>query len=254
VDATALKTQNRGLEESLGGAEALVSNGDDLAIRKLVGLLEAGALASCLDLLLEVKGNVAELLLDVTDDFALGSGGEGVSALSEDLHEVVGQVTTSHVDAGDGVGKSETLVDGDNVGDTVTGVENDTSGTTGGVQGQDSLDGDVESGSVEGLEDNLSHLLTVGLGVDGSLGEQDGVLLGGNTQLVVEGVVPNLLHVVPVGDNTVLDGVSQGQDTTLRLCLITDVRVLLAHTDHDTACGQRANQRGVAGGGSSYPW
>ena len=121
------------------------------------------------------------------------------------------------------MGKSETLVNGDNVSDTVTGVKNDTGGTSGGVQGQDGLNGDVESGSVEGLENNLCHLLTVGLGVDGSLGEQDGVLLGGNTQLVVEGVVPNLLHVVPVGNDTVLNGVSQGQDTTLRLCLITDI-------------------------------
>jgi hypothetical protein len=32
----------------------------------------------------------------------------------------------------------------------------------------------------------------------------------------------------------VLDGVSQGKDTTLGLCLITDVGVFLAHTDHDT--------------------
>lgn len=234
MDTAALKTKDRRLEESLRSTEALVADGDDLTVRKFVRLLQAGGLAGSLDLLLEVESNVAELLLDVTDDFALGSGGEGVTALGKDLHEVVGQVTTSHVDTGDGVGKSETLVDGDNVSDTVTGVKHDTSGTTGGVQGQDSLDGDVERRGVEGLEDDLGHLLTVGLGVDGSLGEQDGVLLGGNTQLVVEGVVPNLLHVVPVGNHTVLDGVSEREDTTLRLCLITDIRVLLAHTNHDT--------------------
>lgn len=223
MDTTALKTQDGRLEESLRSTETLVANGDDLTVGKLVGLLQAGGLASSLDLLLEVEGDVAELLLDVTDDFSLGSGGEGVTALSQDLHEVVSQITTSHVDTGDGVGKSETLVNGDNVSDTVTGVEHDTGGTSGGVQGQDGLNGDVESGSVEGLEDNLCHLLTVGLGVDGSLGEQDGVLLGGNTQLVVESVMPDLLHVVPVGNDTVLNGVSQGQDTTLRLCLITDI-------------------------------
>ena len=59
----------------------------------------------------------------------------------------------------------------------------------------------------------LGHLLSVGLGIEGSLSEEDGVLLGGDTQLVVEGVVPDLLHVVPVGDDTVLDGVLQGEDT-----------------------------------------
>ncbi len=235
MDTTALKTQDRWLEESLWSTETLVANGDDLTVRKFVGLLQAGALAGSLDLLLEVEGNVAELLLDVTDDFSLGSGGESVTALSQDLHEVIGQITASHVDTRDSVGKSETFVDGDNVSDTITGVEHDTGGTTGGVQGQDGLDGDVEGWCVEGLEDDLCHLLTVGLGVDGSLGEQDGVLLGSHTQLVVEGVMPDLLHVVPVGNDTVLDGVSQGQDTTLRLCLITNIGVLLAHTNHDTA-------------------
>jgi hypothetical protein len=47
-------------------------------------------------------------------------------------------------------------------------------------------------------------------------------------------VVPDLLHVVPVGDDTVLDRVLQGQDSSLRLGLVTDVRVLLTHADHDT--------------------
>ena len=234
MDTTALQTQDVRLEQSLRSTETLVTDGDDLTVRKLVRLLQSGALGSSLDLLLEVKSDVAELLLDVTDNFTLGSGGEGVATLSQNLHQVVGQITTSHVDTGDGVGQGETLVDGDNVGDTVTRVKNDTGGTTRGVQGQDGLDGDVEGGGVEGLEDNLGHLLTVGLGVDRSLSQEDGVLLGGDTELVVEGVVPDLLHVIPVGDNTVLNGVAQSQDTTLRLCLITNVGVLLTHTDHDT--------------------
>ena len=42
---------------------------------------------------------------------------------------------------------------------------------------------------------------------------KSGVLLGGDAQLIVEGMMPDLLHVVPVGDNTVLDGVFQGEDT-----------------------------------------
>ena len=234
MDTTALQTQDARLEQSLRSTETLVTDGDDLTVRKLVGLLQAGALGSGLDLLLEVEGDIAELLLDVTDDFTLGGGGEGVTTLGEDLHQVVGQVTTSHVDTRDGVWEGETLVDGHDVGDTVTGVEHDTGGTTGGVQRQHGLDGDVEGGGVEGLEDDLGHLLTVGLGVDGSLSQENRVLLRSNTQFVVESVVPDLLHVVPVGDDTVLDGVSQGQDTTLRLCLITDVRVLLTHTNHDT--------------------
>ena len=132
------------------------------------------------------------------------------------------------------MGKSVTLVDGHGVGDTISGVEHDTRGTTGRVQRQHSLDGDVHGWGVEGLEHDLRHLLPVGLGVEGSLGQQDGVLLGGNSQLVVEGVMPDLLHIVPVRDDTVLDGVLQSEDTSLALGLVTDVAVLLSHADHDT--------------------
>merc|ERR1739838_867622 len=64
--------------------------------------------------------------------------------------------------------------------------------------------------------------------------EQGGVLLGCHAQLVVEGVMPDLLHVVPVGDDAVLDGVLQSQDTPLAPGLVADVGILLTHTDHDT--------------------
>jgi hypothetical protein len=61
----------------------------------------------------------------------------------------------------------------------------------------------------------LSHFLPVGFGIERGLGEKDGMFLRSNTEFIVEGVVPNLLHVVPVGDNTVFDGVFQGEDTSL---------------------------------------
>ena len=51
------------------------------------------------------------------------------------------------------------------------------------------------------------------LGVKGGLRVESGVLLRGDAQLVVEGVMPDLLHVVPVCDDSVLDGVFQGKDT-----------------------------------------
>ena len=199
----------------------LVANGDNLTVGKLVALLEGGGVGSGLKLLLKVEGDVAELLLDVTDNFTLSRGVEGVATLHQVLDEELGEVTTSKIDTKDGVRERETLVDRNRVGNTITRVENDTRGTTGGVERKDGLNGDVERGCVECLEHDLGHLLTVSLGVERGLGEEDRVLLGGDTELVVEGVVPDLLHVIPVGDDTVLNGVLEGQDTTLRLGLIT---------------------------------
>ena len=42
---------------------------------------------------------------------------------------------------------------------------------------------------------------------------ESGVLLGGNAQLIGESMMPDLLHIVPVGDDTMLDGVLQREDT-----------------------------------------
>merc|ERR1719234_679531 len=105
VDAAGLHSQEAGLEEGLGAPEPLVADGDDLAVGKLVGLLQGGGGGGGGHLLLKVKGDVAQLLLDVTNDLALGRGGEGVAPLGEDLHQVVGELTASQVKTDNGMGK-----------------------------------------------------------------------------------------------------------------------------------------------------
>ena len=234
MDARGLLADQRGLEQHLRAAEAFAADNDHVTIGELVRLLQGGRLGGSLGLLVIVKGDVGELLLDVTDDFTLGSGGEGVTTLGQDLHEVVSQITAGKVKTHDGVGKSIALIDGDSVGNTITRVKHAASGAARGVQGEHGLDVDVHGRDVEGLEHDLGHALTVGLGVEGSLSQQNGVFLRSNTEFVVEGVMPDLLHVIPVGHDAVLDGVLQGQDTSLGLGLVTDVSILLVHADHDS--------------------
>ena len=197
-----------------GGNEPLVANGDDLTVGKLVALLEGRGVGSSLEFLFKIKGNVTELLLDVSDNFTFSGGVERITTLSQVLDQVVGKITTSKIETEDGMGEGETFVDGDCVGDTVTRIQDDTGGTTRSVEGQDGLNCDVESRGVKSLEHDLGHLFTVGLGVEGGLSEQYGVLLGSNTKFVIEGVMPDLLHVIPIGDDTVLDGVLEGENTT----------------------------------------
>lgn len=209
------------MEQGLGTSESLVSDGNDLSVGKLVRFLELRRLSSGLELLLKVESNVTKLLLDVSDDFTLGSGGEWVTSLHENLDEVVGQISTGQIKTQNGVRKGETLVNGDSVRDTISRVEHDTGGSTRSVQGQDGLDRDVEGRGVEGLEHDLGHLFSVLFRVKRSLGKKDWVFLGGDSELVVESVVPDLLHVVPVGDNTMLDGVFESQNTSLGLSLVT---------------------------------
>merc|ERR1719507_2551077 len=250
MDSTGFHSKEGRLEESLGAAETLIANGDDLTVGKLIRLLKGGGGSSSGHFLLKVKSNIAELLLDVTDNLTLSSGGERVATFSEDLHEVVGELTSSKIKTDNGMGKSITFIDGDTVGDTISRVHDDTSGTTRGIKGQDSLDGDIHSRHVEGLEHDLGHLLTVSLGVEGSLSEEDGLFLRGNTELIVEGVVPDLLHIIPVGDDSMLNGVLEGEDTSLGLSLISNIGILLSHTNHHTLVARTANNGGEDSSGS----
>merc|ERR1719486_101967 len=244
VDTAGFHSEEGRLEEGLGGTEPLVANGDDLAVGKLIGLLEGGGGSSGGHLLLEVKGNIAKFLLDVTDNLPLSGGGERITTLSKDLHQVVGELTTSQVQTEDGMGESITLIDGDIVGDTITRVHDHASGTTRGIEGEDSLDGNIHGGHVEGLKHDLSHLLTVSLGVEGSLSQEDRLLLRGNTEFIVEGVMPDFLHVIPVGDDTMFNRVFQGEDTSLGLSFISNIGILLTHTDHDTLMARTSNNGG----------
>merc|ERR1711970_262563 len=141
METASLHSEEGRLEERLGAPEPLVADGDDLTVRQLVGLLQGGGGSSSGHLLLEVQGDIAELLLDVTDNLPLSGGGEGVATLSEDLHQVVGQLASSKVETDDGMRESITFIDRDTMGDTVTRVHDDTSGTARGIEGEHSLDG-----------------------------------------------------------------------------------------------------------------
>merc|ERR1712128_321673 len=128
--------------------------------------------------------------------------------------------------------------------DTISGIHDDNSCTAGSIEGEDSLDGDIHGGHVEGLEHDLGHLLTVCLGVEGSLSQEDRLFLRSNTELIVEGVVPDLLHVIPVGDDSMFNWVLEGEDTPLGLGLITNIGILLTHTNHHTLMTGTANNGG----------
>merc|ERR1719471_1612738 len=56
-------------------------------------------------------------------------------------------------------------------------------------------------------------------------------------------MMPHLLHIVPVVDNAVLDGVLERQDTALGLRLVADVAVLLTHSHHHALVARAADNR-----------
>merc|ERR1719492_717298 len=169
VDTLGFLTDEGRLEQWFTRSESFGTNGDDLTVRELVALFDVLAGLGGGELSIEIFSGIRQLFLDVTDNFPLGRGGEGVTTLSEDLHHVVREVTASKIETKDRVRKGITFVDWHSVGDTITGVHNNTSGTARSVQGQHSLNGDVHGRGRESLEHDLGHLFPVGLGVEGSL-------------------------------------------------------------------------------------
>ena len=77
-----------------------------------------------------------------------------------------------------------------------------------------------------------------------SLSKQDGVLFGRHSELGVEGVVPDLLHVVPVGHEPALNGVFDLEDAALVLGLLSHVDLFLVQTDHNAGHLGSAHHRG----------
>ena len=115
--------------------------------------------------------NVAELLFNLAHNFELSRGGEGETFSEQKFLHVVGKNASGNFHLVDGVGNGEALEDGHGVGDTITSINDETCGAAAGVEGHDGLDCHVHILDFEGFEHDLSHLLSVGLGVERSLSE-----------------------------------------------------------------------------------
>merc|ERR1719414_37544 len=100
---------------------------------------------------------------------------------------------------------------------TITNIFNKTGSTSGGIEGQDSLDGDKHGRHVESLKHDLCHLFTVSLWVQGSFSQESGRFFRGNTKFIIEGMVPNFLHVIPVSDNAIFNWIFESHDTSFAL-------------------------------------
>ena len=53
-----------------------------------------------------------------------------------------------------------------------------------------------------------------------------------------------LLHVIPVGDDSMLDGVLEGEDSSLALGLVSHVGVLLSHAHHHSLMARASHDGG----------
>nr|GMC84355.1 Os03g0718150 [Ipomoea batatas] len=90
----------------------------------------------------------------------------------------------------------------------------------------------------------LRTIFPYSLGVKRSFCKEDWVLLWSHTEFIVESMMPYFLHVIPVVDNSMFNGVLQSQNTSLRLSLISNISILLAHANHHSGVTGASNNAG----------
>ena len=158
IDTVEFQAVEVWFEEEFWGAGPLLGDGDDVASWEgVVDVALAGHL-SLLHLLIEVEGDIGELLLDVTDDFLLGGRGEGVTTLVEDLLEVVGEVIAAEGKSQNAVPNPVDIVEWDTMADATTNLEHNTSDMARAVQGKHWLATDLAGRDGEALKHDLHHL------------------------------------------------------------------------------------------------
>ena len=106
-----------------------------------------------------------------------------------------------------GVRQSVTFVDGHCVQHTVT--RNHHEARRPSRNGQDNLARHVHGGRFQRHKQCLRHALSVSLGVQKGARGQNGMFFRRNPEFVVQRVIPDFLHVVPIRDDTVLDNDAQ---------------------------------------------
>jgi hypothetical protein len=107
VDTSIFLANKVGFEQHFGASETLVANGDDLTIRQFIVLLQGRRLGGGLHFLIEIQGDIGQFLLDISDDFSFGGGGEGITTFSQDFHEVISQITTGQIQRQCQLGRQE---------------------------------------------------------------------------------------------------------------------------------------------------
>merc|ERR1712137_99960 len=102
MNSSRFHTQERWLEKSFWASESFVTNGDNLTVRKFVRFFQSRGRSSSLH-------------------FLFNSGGERITSFSQDLHQVISQITSSKIQSEDSVWKSITFINWDSVRNTISG-------------------------------------------------------------------------------------------------------------------------------------
>ena len=182
--------------------ETFGADSDDVSVWEHVCRILVGTFCGRIEPCVVDKRNVAKFLSDITTDLTLCGGRDRVPAISEDLHQIIWKISASQIPMKDDVRQSVTFENGHCVRHTVTKIHHKARLPSRNVQRQDSLGRHVHGGHVENHKHDLCHAVSVSLGVQRNFREQSRILFRRNPEFVVERVMMDFVHVVPIRDDT----------------------------------------------------
>lgn len=142
------------IEHSFWASELLISNGDDVSVWEFELDIFVTRFFEFFHFFIEIKSNVALFFFNSPHNFEFSRTLESLTGFHQDFGKVSCKISTSEVVSHNSMWKRITFIDWDSVGNSITRINNHTSCSTGGVEGKDSLDRDIELWDTESLEED----------------------------------------------------------------------------------------------------
>lgn len=176
--------------------------------------------------------DVALQLFDPLHYFELGGSVEDVARAPQEELEVLRHIATTDVDSLDGIVDREAFEDWTAMANAVAAVQDHAGRLTTSIQAEHGLLLEENLRRAKFLEENVCCLDPIAVWIEWWLCQKNGMLLGRDLELI-EDVSPQLLHVVPVLNNSVLNWIVELEDSSVFVSCITNECVLLVLSDHD---------------------
>lgn len=227
VQTPAAFVQDLRFEQRFQALLALLCQSQHVAIRQFLGQ------HLCIRGVVPVRVDLAELFLNVVDDIHLSRGGELLALRVQHVFQVRGQVSAGCVDHLHRVRQRIALLDGHARTLAFPRLHYHSAGLPVSDQSQHGRYLCLETAHVEGLEHYFGHLFALVASVCRRFCQEHVVLLWRHLEFLLESMVPNLFHIVPVVHKPSLDRFFQHQNSSFLDRLITHIRIFLVHAHHD---------------------
>jgi hypothetical protein len=142
------------IKHSFWASELLITDGNDVSVWEFKLDIFVTRFFEFFHFFIEIKSNVAFFFFDSSNNLEFSRTLESLTGFHQDFGKMRSKISTSEVVSHNSMWKRITFIDWDSVGNSITRINDHTSGSSGGVEGKNSLDRDIELWDTESLEED----------------------------------------------------------------------------------------------------